>query len=945
MNYQYHNNHNILHVNTLEPRAYYIPYESEDKAFKGNRDDSKFFMSLCGEWNFSWFENESTLPELSKAVFTETIPVPSCWQTFLGRGYDVPNYTNIVYPFPVNPPFIPENNPCGLYNRKFFVENTDKNVFINFEGVDSCFYLFINDTFASYSQVSHCTSEIDITSLVRQGENDIKVLVFKWCDGSYLEDQDKFRLSGIFREVYLLFRNKDCVHDIFVKPTLNDDFTVGNVEINSSKPVEAFLYDSVGNKLGLTDIPSPKLWSDEEPNLYTLIVKSDDEYIPFEIGFRTILIKDRVVYINGKNVKAKGVNRHDSHPSKGYTVNCEDMENDIRIMKANNINMVRTSHYPNDPRFYTLCDRYGIYVCDEADLETHGMCYTDWSYFTDNPEYEPDYLDRAKRMLERDKNHVSIIMWSVGNESGLGCNHEAMAWYFAIRDGSRMIHSEDETRERRGFIHTEPEKAKCTFVSIDSRMYPSVEEIKNDYLGDGLSDKPFFLCEYSHAMGNGPGDLKDYWDLIYSDDKFFGGCVWEFCDHSIYDENGNFTYGGDFGDKPNDGEFCVDGLVYPDRRLHTGMREYKQVLKPFSAEYKNGFIYIKNLRYFKSLSDCYASWSVNDAGRSVKDGKTEALDIPPQQTRCYYVGSQEKGDKAYLDVTVKYIDTNEEVGFEQFKLGNAKPNPQFTPCHFKEEDNVFTRGFISVDKKTSMLLLPESLAPARIAIWRAPTDNDRYDKQQWYDSGYFSYQQKIGELRFEGCNLVCDYALVYGQNTIVDGKITYTPYLEGVKVSITGKRNTSLPLLPRFGLELELDKSFGKAVYFGMGPYESYADKHRASKMGLYDTTAKDNFEPYVKPQENMAHCDTSYLEITNSNEVSVFMAPSKPFSFNFNCYGSRIMTEVLHNHELAEQDRNYLNIDFRHDAIGSNSCGPHASAEYRFTEEEFELEFVVTHL
>ncbi len=963
MEFLYHKDQGTLHVNTLPPRAYYITYDTPEKALAGERENSLYFQSLCGEWGFGWFPSEKSLPDFTDADYSpeETIPVPSCWQMFLGRGYDVPRYTNIRYPFPVDPPNVPEENPCGLYCRKFNVKKSGKRVYLNFEGVDSCFYVYINGVFVAYSQVSHCTTEIDITGYIFDGENDIKVLVFKWCDGSYLEDQDKFRLSGIFREVYLLYRRERHITDIFIKPKLSEDYKTGMVEIEAGCEYNAELYAPDGQPSATLDPAVPLLWSDEEPNLYKLIIKSGDEYIPFGVGFREVRVENRVVLINGKPIKVKGVNRHDSHPAKGYAVSMEDMERDIFIMKAHNINMVRTSHYPNDPRFLALCDKYGIYVCDEADIETHGMDLAgNWDYFTADPEYEEAYLDRARRMLERDKNHPSVIMWSVGNESGTGRNHEAMCWYFATRDGTRLLHSEDATRRRAAYLHDKqnPSKSDCPYVTIDSRMYPAPYEIKRDYLDNPVCDKPFFLCEYSHAMGNGPGDLQDYWDLIYSYDSFFGGCVWEFCDHAIFlgcDNNGRrYAYGGDFGDFPNDGEFCVDGLVYPDRRVHTGLLEYKQVIKPFAAEYFDHRLIIKNLRYFKDFSDFYIEWELTDAGRTLKSGTITDTAIPPQGIKEFDLGINEvSGDKTYLNISVKsnkkvpWTERGYEYGFAQFFLGKKEAKREYSHSRFAETDSAYTRGDIAVDKKTGMPFLPESVSAPRVTVWRAPTDNDRNIKSDWYKAGYADAFAKLLNMHFEDDVLVCGFALMSGETPLADFTVKYVPYKEGVGVTFEVNKRPGFPAFPRFGLEFGLKKDCDRAAYFGLGPYESYSDKRRASKMGVYSTTADENFEPYIKPQENMAHADTEYLEITDGNGVTIFtpLSADKPFSFNFNRYGSKTLTETLHNHDLVKQDRVYLNVDYRQDAIGSNSCGPRAHERYRFFEEKFNFSFLITHM
>ncbi|MBQ4042737.1 MAG: glycoside hydrolase family 2, partial [Clostridia bacterium] len=533
----YHEDPHTLHVNCEEPRAYFVPYESEAAATTDNRASSRYFKSLSGAWDFRWYPCLSDVCDFTDASFTtegmDKLTVPMNWQAELGRGYDVPNYTNVNYPYPVDPPYVPDANPCGLYVRDFTLPAyaEGKKIYLNFEGVDSCFYLWVNDSFAAYSQVSHMTSEIDITALVKTGKNTLKVLVLKWCDGSYLEDQDMWRFSGIFREVYLLYRDPAHIRDVFVRPSLSDDFRTGGFKIELDKtgevPVSLKLLDPAGKVvaegpaenstvIGLSEV---SLWSDELPNLYTLYLYAGNEVIRIDCGLRRIEVKNKVVYINGQKVKARGVNRHDSHPLLGHATPFEHMVRDLHIMKAHNVNMVRTSHYPNDPRFTALCDKLGLYVCDEADIETHGFAPAgNWDQLTDSEEWTEAYVDRARRMLERDKNHPCIIIWSVGNESGVGRNHRAMSDYFRTRDGSRLVHSEDATR-RLMWNFTSQDEAKrkdvvCDYIDIDSRMYPTVDDCINHYIKNKNAKYPIFLCEYSHAMGNGPGDLKAYWDAI-----------------------------------------------------------------------------------------------------------------------------------------------------------------------------------------------------------------------------------------------------------------------------------------------------------------------------------------------------------------------------------------------------------------------------------------------
>ncbi|MBE6592685.1 MAG: glycoside hydrolase family 2, partial [Ruminococcaceae bacterium] len=565
--FKYHKSLEFLHVNCEKPRAYFVPYDTKEKALRGNRADSNRLISLCGDWDFKFYRSEAELDDFLATDFSiagfDKMTVPRSWQTVLDKGYDTPQYTNAIYPFPFDPPRVPAENPCALYTRKLTLaeEALKKDIFINFEGVDSCFYLFVNGEFAGYSQVSHSTSEINITPLLRAGVNTFSVVVFKWCDGSYLEDQDKFRFSGIFREVYLLLRDKKHICDVYLRPSLSADYSEGALRIETlaggNLEYEYSLFSPSGEEIisgnatselsPVMTVSAPSLWSDETPDLYTLVIHSKDEYLSFPFGFKDLKIANGIVFINGKKVKARGVNRHDSHPILGSATPYEHMLNDLYVMKRHNVNTVRTSHYPNDPRFTELCDRLGFYVIDEADIEPHGACVIlHWDYFTDSDEWQDAFLDRCERLFERDKNHVCVIMWSVGNEMGVGKNQVRSYEYFHSRQPECIVHCEDFSRRHSYYHlgaysdrygnskHYPPIEEKCT--DITSYMYWSTESCRDVYLANKdpfYSNMPLFLCEYSHAMGLGPGDLKDYWDLIWKTDRFFGGCVWEFIDHSV----------------------------------------------------------------------------------------------------------------------------------------------------------------------------------------------------------------------------------------------------------------------------------------------------------------------------------------------------------------------------------------------------------------------------
>ncbi|MBP3369733.1 MAG: hypothetical protein J6L85_03175 [Clostridia bacterium] len=674
--FKYHKSLEYLHVGCQKPRSYFVPYGTKQKALAQNRADSERFISLCGDWNFRFYPSEAQIDDfLCEDFLTEgfdTITVPRSWQTVLDAGYDKPQYTNVVYPFPFDPPHVPAQNPCALYTRTLTLTEKalEKEVFINFEGVDSCFYLFVNQRFAGYSQVSHSTTEINISHLLHAGVNTFSVVVFKWCDGSYLEDQDKFRFSGIFREVYLLLRDEKHLSDVYLRPALAPDY------LTATLGVEALAKDEVEYEYSLiapsgeqiacgraksTDVPvisvdAPALWSDETPLLYTLLIHAGGEYLSFPFGFKDLKIKNGIVFINGKKVKARGMNRHDSHPILGSATPYGHMLEDLYIMKRHNINTVRTSHYPNDPRFTELCDRLGFYVIDEADNESHGATVVNhWDYFTDSDEWKDAFLDRCERLFERDKNHVCVIMWSVGNEMGVGKNQVKAYNYFHSRQPECIVHCEDFSR-RHSFYHLgaytdrykgrediyPPLEERCSDIS--SYMYWSPEDCRKVYLESKdpfYRNMPLFLCEYSHAMGLGPGDLGAYWDMIWSTDRFFGGCIWEFTDHSVATgkdiyNSPRYVYGGDFGEATNDKNFCVDGMVFPDRRPHTGLKEYKQVIKPFAltdASLEGGYFCIRNRRYFTTLEDCSIYWSLERDGKVLKQGFIPSPNVKPQSSR------------------------------------------------------------------------------------------------------------------------------------------------------------------------------------------------------------------------------------------------------------------------------------------------------------------------
>lgn len=992
---KYWENPDVLHVNCETPHAYFIPYETEAKAQKGVRGGSRFFKSLNGIWKFKY---HNTVHQVEDGFYNESydaeawdsLIVPSNWQM---HGYDIPHYTNVEYPYPCDPPFVPNENPAGLFIRDFYVENLNaKETTLVFEGVDSCFYLWINGKLVGYSQVSHMTSEFDITKYMKAGKNRIAVMVLKWCDGSYLEDQDMWRMSGIFREVYLLNRAKERISDFFVKTALTSGFTEGvltcEVETSgkSKSVLRTLLVDPLGNTVGEQIIKSankavvefkvsnPDLWSAETPNLYELYLYHGEEVILQKVGFRKIEVKDSVILINEKPVKLKGVNRHDSHPELGHTIPLYHMKNDLLIMKRHNINAVRTSHYPNDPRFLDLCDELGFYIIDEADLETHGAAFAgDVSLISKDPQFEKAYIDRMQRMVERDKNHASIMMWSLGNESGFGDNHRRMAEWTKERDSSRLIHYEGAMTpwlpER---MRNEVPDTSC--LDVYSRMYPPIDWIANEFLKDKKEHRPLVLCEYCHAMGNGPGDLHDYWELIYKHPELSGGFVWEWTDHSVKTKTPDgieyYAYGGDFGDKPNSGNFCVDGLVYPDRTPHKGLLELKNVIAPVRTEafdLTTGKIKITNLYDFTNLSHLAINWVVEKDGESVDEGDLEPLALAPQKSKVIVVPYTlpVKADGRYflkvsytLVAATEWAEKGYEIAFKQFELpvGNVdktelnlsemaslqilKTNKDvvITGTDFNYVFNLYNGSFSTLTYNGLDML---SASP-KFNVWRAPTDNDRNIKSEWMTEGYdrmdtHTYSVTIVSEDEKHITLCSDFSLGgYITAPILRGKAFWTVYGSGdIVLDTTVAVRDGLPFLPRFGLQLTMPKGNELVEFFGYGPHESYIDKRRSTWKSRFESTVDAMHEDYLRPQENGSHYSTEWATVTNLLGMGLLFVGMDDFSFNVSHYTPEDITAATHPYKLKKREETIVNIDYFNSGVGSNSCGPELLPQYRLSQKD----------
>ncbi|MBQ6708469.1 MAG: DUF4981 domain-containing protein [Clostridia bacterium] len=949
----YHQDLNNLHIGCEKPRAYFIPYHSPEST-KLSRENSDFFTLLNGEWNFKYFKCFDDVPEdFPEISFDEHIDVPSCWQTYYGRGYDVPLYSNLEYPFQVDPPFVPDENPCGAYNRKFTIDNiSDKEIYINFEGVSSCFYLFINGNFAGYSQVSHNTSEFNITKFLNVGENDITVLVVKWCDGTYLEDQDFFRLSGIFRDVYLLSRNKNHIKDLHIKTDLSDDLSSAHISVETDDiELKYQISDPDGNILlsGKSvgnfnfDIDNAILWTDETPKLYSLLIECGNEFIPFKFGLRKIEIKDKTFFINNQPLKARGINRHDSHHKKGYVTDYEHMFNDLCIIKRANINVIRTSHYPNDPRFLEMCDEIGMMIIDEADIETHGMGYDyngewdwpRWSDLSNSPDWTASYVDRAERLYERDKNHACVIMWSLGNESGAGNNHRAMAQFIRSRDKKALIHYEN--------THIEFIDPTYTDVSdVESRMYAS-REYAEKYIADERYQKPFFLCEYLDAYST--GDVYNYWEAILAHKEFFGGCFWEYADLGLENEDGNIRYGGDFGDYPNNNFCCLDGVVLSDRTLKPGYFNLKRVYQPFSVTSDTeGTVTVKNLRYYTSLSDIDIVWKVEANGKSILEGVIKSPEIEPQSKKTYTLFKNIAFPENSI-LTLYFLQNSDtpwaekgfEIGFEQFEITNIikteilKPTYDIKLTNDKKDYTVSVSDItykisngklVSVNKNGKEFLSGKT----EFKTYR-PTqggDNELYLK--WKQADLLYMYQKTYDTTVEESdnNIIIRSKIVLGGPSmppLVRGTISYIFNNDGsLDFDFEGDVNPKAPPLPRFGLEFLSNKENEELEFFAYGPMESYVDRHKAMKLGKHKMTVSEAFFNYSRPVENSSHFKTRYVSVGNKANKLVFKKIDKDFCFTASHYTTEAINNTPHHDELVPVEDTILNIDMRQCAISTNN-------------------------
>lgn len=966
-------NNEILHRNRLNPHARLMPH--------GN------YKLLSGKWDFCFCENEIETPENFfcgdfDASNWDKITVPGCWQLF---GYGIKNYVNMAYPFPVDPPHVPTESNVGCYRRLFeFEKNSKKRNILLFDGVCSAFEVWLNGKYVGFSQGSHLPSEFDITDFLNNGKNLLAIKVYQYSWASYLEDQDMWRLNGIFRDVYIINKEICDINDVFVNTELDAEYKNAelSVDIKLENPSDAYTVEakleryneiifsreySAKEDISVKEIiKEPKKWTAETPELYllSLSVKKDGNIVSeygINVGFRKIEIKDRMLLVNGVKVKLKGVNRHDFHPDLGYAVSRQSMLEDITLMKRHNINTVRTSHYPNDPYWLDLCDEYGLYVIDETDIETHGFELTgDFSELSDNAEWTHAYLERAERMVERDKNHPSVIIWSLGNESGCGINQREMGLWIKKKDSSRPIHYEGATN---GMGR---ENLPDDFYDFISRMYASPEECE-ELIKTG--NKPIILCEYAHAMGNGPGGLKDYWDLFYKNDCMIGGCVWEWADHSICDEEG-YKYGGDFADIPNDGNFCCDGLCFPDRTPHTGLIEYKAVIGPVHAYFDgDSTVTIENKYDFLNLSCFECNWVLLKNGEEIMNGRIAELNVLPHKTcntalpfdkallddgeyflNMYFSLKQStawasagyelaavqipiKEDKKILPVIksdkVKFAENKLEViacgdDFE-YKFGKADGTLKSMKWH----------GVEFIDKGP------------KLSVYRPLTDNDMYQKHKWEEQGYHLIRHYVRNVSLRNNEIVVE-ALLTPPHYIPLARVKYTYSVDNggtiridtdVQISET-KHGRPPEYLPKMGLQLVMPENFSEALWYGKGMHDNYPDKQESALVGCYKKNVDELFENHINPQENGNRGGVRYLNISDGNGFGMKIVSDKEFNFSARHYTDENMLKAKHAYELKKIKETVLNIDSLVSGVGTGSCGPDVFEKYRVKPENHSFKF-----
>ncbi|MDY2628844.1 MAG: glycoside hydrolase family 2 TIM barrel-domain containing protein [Lachnospiraceae bacterium] len=951
--------------------------------------DSASVISLNGEWKFKYLE----APELSPDGFYEkgagsswdTIDVPSVWQL---RGYDHMHYTDVLYLFPMNPPFVPTENPTGIYKRCFSLdaEWLKEDTILKFHGVDSAYDVWVNGSYVGYSKVSRLPAEFDITGFVAEGENDITVRVYKWSDGTYLEDQDMWWLSGIYRDVELIREPKNGILDCRVNAGLDDTFRNGILQVDltlkqsnargswklekDGKTVADGQFQAENGKVHLEQtLEQVKAWTAETPELYRLTVRTDSHEIAVRTGFRRIEIRNHNFLVNNQVILLNGVNHHDYNPKEGRCVTMEQLKADVLLMKQFNINAVRCSHYPSLQGFYDLCDEYGLYVIDEADLECHGFEWVEnYTWITDDPSWETSYVDRSVRMVQRDRNHPSIIMWSMGNESTFGCNFRSAAREIRRLDDTRLIHYEGDF--------------EAEVTDVYSTMYTRLKGLKEIAESDSKGNKPHVMCEYGHAMGNGPGGLKAYQDMYRKYKRLQGGFIWEWYDHGIYtSEDGHeyYKYGGNYGDFPTNGNFCIDGLLMPDRTPSPALLEYKQIISQVEISRATGSlskIRVKNYFDFLSLEAVELKWYLEEEGTVIQSGVIDGLSALPHETETVQIPLMPFEPAANADYYLKvtacwkqetgFAPAGHEIGTVQFPLDIRRTVPEKRrtgeKLQVKEEQGILTvwNSDIRVRFHTvfGKLLSVEAGGETwltrgpEMSVYRATIDNDMYKKDDWMNK-YFI--QKSSE-QTEYVNRIClddrvvvtmgKYFGCMNQSWGFECVYEYTVYSCGqVKVNILGKEfqkgKLEPPFLPRIGVIMKGNRKFQQTAWYGLGPGENYADSKASCTMGIYRSTVDGMGTEYVYPQENGHREQVKWFSIGDGTR-SLLCSMEHPLGLNLANYTDEALEQAKHPFEIEKDDDVIIHLDYLHSGLGSNSCGEEQLEEYKVKRQDFAMTFTL---
>lgn len=998
-------NHQIDGINRMPARAHFLTFPSKEKALLNNNRYTHAFKNLNGVWKFMFLDAPEYSPEgFFNSDFDVTkmddITVPGNWQL---QGYGKMHYSDLWYNFPINPPYVPTENPTGIYKRTFFVEESyrDKKIIIRFCGVDSAYHLWINGKEVGYSKVARNESEFDITDLIRVGEeNDVTVRVYQWSDGTYLEDQDMWWESGIFRDVELIGVPKDGINDYKVIADLDDEYKNGIFKVEAflrtTKEVNVtFELVDAGENTVFTKtvvakegkacidevIADVNHWTAETPYLYKLFMTVEDdgqivEVIPQNVGFRNIRLNGETFLVNGVAIKFKGVNRHDYSPQNGRVVSREEIEKDIILMKEFNINAIRTSHYPNSYYLYDLCDEYGMYLIAETDLECHGFELTgDYKWITDDPSWELAYVSRMTRMIERDKNHPAIIFWSLGNESAFGCNFRKMTDVAHEMDPTRLVHYE-------GDFDVES-------ADVYSTMYTWIENPKKPYLMKDIiekSKKPHIHCEYCHAMGNGPGNLKDYQDLVYAHDKLQGGFVWEWFDHGIesFTESGEkyYRYGGDFGDDPSNKDFCIDGLIMPDRTPSPGLYEYKKVIEPITTtvvDIQKGIINLLSRYDFANLDRFNLVYKVMEDDVILQTGFMAVPSIEARANKDITLPYDlsaikvKPGAHYYVNISyqlredTRYASSGHELATAQFELplykegimvrpeGILNVEKEHTTLHVKGANfsldfNLVNGNLMNIVRDGMQVL---SKGP-RLTLWRAPISNDMeiIDKLKKVYFLHLEHEVVMNiDYHMEGNILKVEVDTINSTTNSAwhfKTKYVYTVCPSGdilidVEGTPSGRVDLAPDMLPRIGVSMHLDKSMEHVRYFGMGPGENYADSKEAAQMGLYANTVDGLFTNYVIPQENGNHMGCKWVSMTNDRGMGLLASTEGDFNFSASWYEDKDLDDAKHTCDLVKRDYIVFNVDYKQNALGTNSCGQWQLDKYRAKFEDFKLSFRLT--